>query len=109
MYLYRLESEMLLKGNKYSPKRTVLISFNNYRNEEIPNLKMANYILMDQINNLKKYDIDAFEIYLPVYQKMRYNELNEIDKRLYLLGIGDVSKMEELELSKEDIKLVKDY
>lgn len=66
--------------------------FNNYKNDKIKNAKILNYTLNDKTYNLKLDDIEIFEIYLPNYHKMYYDNLKVIDKRLWLFGIKDLIK-----------------
>lgn len=66
--------------------------FNNYKNDKIKNAKILNYTLNDKTHNLKLDDIEIFEIYLPNYHKMYYDNLKVIDKRLWLFGIKDLIK-----------------
>lgn len=68
-YLYREAGSMYDTGEKYSGKQTKLLSFNNYRNKELPYLKLGNYVFEDPKTGLRIEDIESFHLYLPNYKK----------------------------------------
>lgn len=92
-YLYRKASFGFDKGDNYlNPPRVKLIMFNNYQNDKIKNANILNYTLNDKTYNLTLDDIEIFEIYLPNYHKMCYDNLEVIDKRLWLFGIKTINE-----------------
>lgn len=92
-YLYRKASFGFDKGDNYlNHPRVKLIMFNNYKNDKIKNAKILNYTLNDKTYNLKLDDIEIFEIYLPSYHKMCYDNLEVIDKRLWLFGVKSLEE-----------------
>ena len=110
MYLYRMEGSSLKEGEKYTGQVTKLITFNNFKNEKIPELAVGNYRLMDPITKDKKNDIESYEIYLPIFHKMSYNEIEDkINKRLYLLGVKDMEEIKKLNVTDENLKIIKEY
>ena len=66
--------------------------FNNYQNDKIKNANILNYTLNDKTYNITLDDIEIFEIYLPNYHKMCYDNLEVIDKRLWLFGIKTINE-----------------
>lgn len=92
-YLYRKASFGFDKGDNYlNPPRVKLIMFNNYQNDKIKNANILNYTLNDKTYNLTLDDIEIFEIYLPNYHKMCYDNLEVIDKKLWLFGIKTINE-----------------
>lgn len=92
-YLYRKASYGFDKGDNYlNHPKVKLIMFNNYQNDKIKNAKILNYTLNDKTYNLTLDDIEIFEIYLPNYHKMCYDNLEVIDKRLWLFGIKNLNE-----------------
>ncbi|MCI9434394.1 MAG: hypothetical protein HFI86_03830 [Bacilli bacterium] len=92
-YLYRKASFGFDKGDNYlNPPRVKLIMFNNYQNDKIKNANILNYTLNDKTYNITLDDIEIFEIYLPNYHKMCYDNLEVIDKRLWLFGIKIINE-----------------
>ena len=56
-----------------------------------------------------KYDfVKRYEIYLPVYYKLSYNNLNRIDKRLYLFGCKSYEEMHDVIDNEEDLKILEE-
>lgn len=108
-YLYRVESEEIEVGEKYKSKYTKLIMFNNFKNKKDETIKITNYIFQDPIHNIKREDIESWEIYLPNFHNICYDKLNEIDKRLYILGCEDMSELEKLDTTGENLKIIKAY
>ena len=107
-YLYRVAGKKFNEGKNYKETKNILIMFNNYRNELIKDLKIANYTLNDKINNIEVNDIDIHEIYLPNYKKLCYDKLNEAEKKLYLFNCESFKEMKSLNLSNEDRYIVEE-
>lgn len=109
-YLFRVQGNSYLEGEEYAPKHTTLILFNNFLNPKEPTVKFSNYMLMDPINLLVRKDIDSFEFYLPLYHKVCYDEIeDEIEKRLYLMGVKNVKEFDNLNLKDDNLKIIKEY
>lgn len=110
MYLYRVESDSLLEGEEYKQKCTKLIMFNNFRNEASPDLAVGNYLLMNPLTGERREDIESYEIYLPIFHQIRYNEIeSKINKRLFLLGVKDLKEVKDLNITDENLKIIKEY
>ncbi len=110
LYLYRMEGNSLEEGETYKRKYTKLIMFNNFRNESIPDLKIANLKLRDSKEAYEKEDIESYEFYLPNFHQVSYNEIeDEIDKRLWILGIKDRKELKEMELTDKNLKIIEEY
>ena len=105
-YLYRITGKKFNKGESYEQTKNTLIMFNNYKNEVIKDLRLANYTLTDKKNNLELEDINIYEIYLPNYHNICYDKLDKTGKKLYLFNCKDYKEMEGLSLDKEDKYIV---
>ena len=108
-YLYRVAGEVFESGENYTAKKVSLIKFNDY--EENTNYikdKLLNYTFEDRKHNLIKEDIESFEIILPYFHETSYNELNEIDKFLWLFTCKSLNEMKEEELIKEHRGLIQE-
>lgn len=110
-YLHRIQGNRLKEGEKYRPYKTTLIAFNNYRNPKVPELAIGYYKMTEQKTKVTKEDgVESYEISLPNYHEKGYNEIrNEIDKRLWLLGVEDVEEVKAFNLSEEDKRIIREY
>lgn len=109
-YLYRVQGNSFFEGEVYIPKHTSLILFNNFLNPKDISVKFSNYMFIDPINGFTRDDIESYEIYLPLYHKVCYDEIDdEIDKRLYLMGVKNVNEFENLKLEKDNLRIIKEY
>ena len=114
MYLYRLESDSIAKGSQYNNAHTTLILFNNFLCPEDKCIKVSNKVMMDPVEKIARKDIESWSIYIANYHKMRYNEIeDEIDKRLYILGVKKMDELEklkkELDPNGENLKIIEEY
>lgn len=107
-YLYRAAGNRFAAGENYHPTTTRLIMFNNYCNDKLSELKLANYTLNDKNNNLDIEDIEIYEIYLPNYHKMCYDKCDEIEKRLWLFSCKDISGMKRVVGNNEDKAIIEE-
>ena len=82
--------------------------FNNYCNDKLSELKLANHTLNDKNNNLEIEDIEIYEIYLPNYHKMCYDKRDEIEKRLWLFSCKDINEMKSVAHSNEVKAIMKE-
>ena len=106
-YLYREAESMYDTGEVYSGKQTKLISFDNYRNKELPYLKMGNYIFEDPKTNLRIEDIESLHLYLPNFKKVCYDS-NELEVSLSLFLATSFKNMRELTNNPKDIKIIEE-
>jgi len=107
-YLYRIAGKKFTTGNKYIQTKNTLIMFNNYKNEYMKNLREANYILNDKENNLELKDLLIYEIYLPNYKDLCYDNCNEIEKKLWLFNCKSFEEMKSQNLSAKDRWIVEE-
>jgi len=105
-YLYRVAGKKFNEGKKYEQTKSILIMFNNYKNEYIKDLKVANYSLNDQRNDIKLEDINIYEIYLLNYKNVCYDNLSRTEKKIYLFNCESYEEMEKLNLEEEDKYIV---
>ena len=94
-------------GEVYSGKQTKLISFDNYRNKELPYLKMGNYIFEDPKTNLRIEDIESLHLYLPNFKKVCYDS-SELEVSLSLFLATSFKNMRELTNNPKDIKIIEE-
>ena len=106
-YLYREAGSMYDTGEVYSGKQTKLISFDNYRNKELPYLKMGNYIFEDPKTNLRIEDIESLHLYLPNFKKVCYDS-SELEVSLSLFLATSFKNMRELTNNPKDIKIIEE-
>jgi len=104
-YLYRIAGKRYDQGETYSHKTTKLILFNYFKNHENENVKTANYQLMDPENNLVIKDIESFEIYLPNFKNVCYD--NDVDISLSLFNAKSYEEMKELTNNPTDLKIIR--
>ena len=106
-YLYREVGSMYDTGEKYSGKQTKLLSFNNYRNKELPYLKLGNYVFEDPKTGLWIEDIESLHLYLPNFKKVCYDS-SELEVSLSLFSAIGFKKMRELTNNPKDIKIIEE-
>ena len=104
-YLYRVAGKRYDQGETYSNKITKLILFNYFKNHENENIKTANYQLMDPENNLVIEDIESFEIYLPNFKNICYD--NDVDISLSLFNTKSYQDMKKLTNNPTDLKIIR--
>ena len=104
-YLYQVAGKRYDQGETYSNKLTKLVLFNHFKNHENENVKIANYQLMDPENNLIIEDIESFEIYLPNFKNVCYD--NDVDISLSLFNATSYDEMRKLTNNKEDLKIIR--
>ena len=107
-YLYRLAGRGIEEGQEYKEIHTKLIEFNNYRNRVNPEITVANYKFIEKEYELVREEIESYEIYVENYHKMEYNKLNEIDKRLWLMGAKGKEEMESVKKDKMSKKMLEE-
>ena len=106
-YLYRTVGRRFMSGEDYSNKQTKLILFNNFKNPKDPTNKTGNYMLMDPNNKLVIEDIESFEIYLPNFKKICYDD-SEVDVSLKLFSATSYEEMRKLTKNPKDIKVIEE-
>ena len=107
-YLYRVAGKKFLEGEKYEEANNKLVMFNNYLNEEIENLRIANYTLIDKDNNLELKELTISEIYLPNYKDICYDKANKTEKKLWLFNCESFEEMNSKNLNQEDKWIVEE-
>ena len=105
-YLYRIAGKRYDSGEKYSNKLTKLVLFNSFRNPEQKNIKTANYQLIDPLNNLVIEDIESYEIYLPNFKKLCYDN-DEVDISLSLFNADSYEEMRQLTNNPKDLRIIR--
>ena len=106
-YLYRTAGLRFMTGEEYSSKKTKLILFNDFKNPKDPMNKTGNYMLMDSNSNLVIEDIESFEIYLPNFKKICYDN-SEVDVSLSLFSARSYEEMRELTNNPKDILVIEE-
>ena len=104
-YLYRVAGKRYDQGETYSNKLTKLVLFNYFKNHENENVKTANYQLMDPENSLVIKDIESYEIYLPNFKNICYD--NDVDISLSLFNAKSYEDMRKLTNNPTDLKIIR--
>ncbi len=107
-YLYRTEARRFTMGEKYTPKRTILILFNQFKNHKDKNLLDAHFTFNDPINSLLIEGIESYEFYLPNYREECYDKYDEIERRLVLFNASGFEEMEHITKDSLDLKIIKE-
>lgn len=112
-YLYRMEGNSIKEGEEYQAKFTKLIMFNNYSCKVDESIKISNKLLMDPVHNIIRKDIESWEIYLPKFHEICYDEIeSEMDKRLYIMGVGKMEELEKIkqsEKNEQNLRIIQEY
>lgn len=108
-YLFRSTGTLFEEGDDFNEEATTtLIMFNNFYNKKDKSVPIVTHefktIEVDHIYDFVK----SYEIYLPVYYKLCYNNLSEIDKRLYLFRCKSYKEMYKIIDNKEDLEILRE-
>lgn len=109
LYLFRSSGTLFEEGNEYDKNATTtLIMFNNFYNKKDRTQPIVTHEFKAvEINH--KYDfVKSYEIYLQIYYKLSYNNLNKIDKRLYLFRCKSYKEMYDIIDNTEDLKILEE-
>ena len=107
-YLFRVAGNLYKQGEDYSNKQAKLILFNNFKNKDLPEMKIANFELKEKYHNLKIDDIESFEIYLPNFKEICYHKANEEDISLSLFICSSYSEMRTKTNNPKDIEIIEE-
>lgn len=93
-YLFRKAGFSFDSSEKYNDIRTcTLIMFNNYLKKGFEEQAIINSWFGAHELGIKYEDIEMFEIFLPIFNKVCYHRSNEIDKRLRLFSCNSYDEM----------------
>ena len=93
-YLFRKAGFSFDSSEKYNEIRTcTLIMFNNYLKKGFEEQAIINSWFGAHELGIKYEDIEMFEIFLPIFNKVCYHRSNEIDKRLRLFSCNSYDEM----------------
>jgi len=93
-YLFRKAGFSFDSSEKYNEIRTTtLIMFNNYLKKGFEEQAIINSWFGAHELGIKYEDIEMFEIFLPIFNKVCYHRSNEIDKRLRLFSCTSYEEM----------------
>ena len=93
-YLFRKAGFSFDSSEKYNEIRTTtLIMFNNYLKKGFEEQAVINSWFGAHELGIKYEDIEMFEIFLPIFNKVCYHRSNEIDKRLRLFSCTSYEEM----------------
>lgn len=109
LYLFRSTGTLFEEGNDFNEEATTtLIMFNNFYNKKDRLTPLVTHEFK-AVEIDHKYDfVKSFEIYLPVYYKLRYNNLSRVDKRLYLFRCKSYKEMHDVIDNNEDLEILKE-
>lgn len=105
-YLYRIAGNRFETGENYKSKPTKLILFNQFKNKKDESSKTGNYMFMDPISKIVIDDIESYEIYLPNFKNICYDN-NEVDISLSLFSADSYDNMRKLTNNPKDLKIIK--
>lgn len=107
-YLYSIAGSQFSVGEKYSNAKISLILFANYVPNKLRDIdeKLFDYKFMNAKYNIVKQDIESYEIILPNFHKMNYNECNEIEKFLWLFSCKSIEEMKSNVDNDEDMNII---
>ena len=93
-YLFRKAGFSFDSSEKYNEIRTTtLIMFNNYLKKGFEEQAIINSWFGAHELGIKYEDIEMFEIFLPIFNKVCYHRSNEIDRRLRLFSCTSYEEM----------------
>ena len=92
-YLFRKAGFSFDSSEFYEIRTTTLIMFNNYLKKGFEEQAIINSWFGAHELGIKYEDIEMFEIFLPIFNKVCYHRSNEIDKRLRLFSCTSYEEM----------------
>ena len=93
-YLFRKAGFSFDSSEKYNDIRTcTLIMFNNYLKKGFEEQAIINSWFGAHELGIKYEDIEMFEIFLPIFNKVCYHRSNKVDKRLRLFSCHSYEEM----------------
>lgn len=95
-YLYRLAGNEFNKGDKYTKYKVIQVNFNNSLCKINKNIGIAIFEFQDKENNMKIEEIKDYEVYLPKYKNICYNNNNEKELMLALFTATSYKEMRRL-------------
>ncbi len=108
-YLYRLAGNTFHKGEKYKKYKVIQVNFNNTFCSIDKNIGIATFEFQDKENNMKIEEIKDYEVYLPKYRNICYNEDNEKEMMLALFTAANFEEMKRIANgNKEALSIVKE-
>ena len=94
MYLFVLMADGFESGDKFIKRRGVQINFHDYLNKYDKYISISRYKLRDFTNNLECDDITIYNVYLPMFEGICYNGVeNELEAGLALLHANSYEEM----------------
>ncbi len=92
-YLFRKAGFSFDSSESYEVRTTTLIMFNNYLKKGFEEQAIINSWFGAHELGIKYEDIEMFEIFLPIFNKVCYHRSNDIDKRLRLFSCKSYEEM----------------
>ena len=92
-YLFRKAGFSFDSSESYEVRTTTLIMFNNYLKKGFEEQAIINSWFGAHEFGIKYEDIEMFEIFLPIFNKVCYHRSNKIDKRLRLFSCTSYEEM----------------
>ena len=92
-YLFKKAGFSFDSSESYEIRTTTLIMFNNYLKKGFEEQAVINSWFGAHELGIKYEDIEMFEIFLPIFNKVCYHRSNEVDKRLRLFSCTSYEEM----------------
>ena len=92
-YLFRKAGFSFDTSESYEMRTTTLVMFNNYLKKGFEEQAVINSWFGAHELGIKYEDIEMFEIFLPIFNKVCYHRSNKIDKRLRLFSCTSYEEM----------------
>lgn len=95
-YVFRLLGFSYEKGDKYIRKKAIQVNFYNYFNSFNKSIGTNKYTLFDKNHNMELDDITIYDVYLPVFKGLCYNETKEMYAMFSFLGAENYDEMKKI-------------
>ena len=97
LYIFKVLAEGLKSGDNYIRRKGIQVNFCDYISSKDKNLSISQYRLRDIVNDLESDDITIYDVYLPKFEGICYNEgENELEAGLALLHASSYEEMERI-------------
>ena len=101
-YIFRILNFEHSKTKKYSLKRVVQVNFNNALFKYNPEVDILCYQLRDKSGKYEFDDIKKYDVFLPNYKGICYNEADELSAMLSLINADSFDEMRRIAAGNEE-------
>jgi len=114
-YLLKIAGDFYAgKEKRYSEEIIATqINFNNFRSKVNPGIDISHSYFFDPINKIVRMNVDIYDVYLPIFKELCYDNEEDIYKDLAMFTCDSYEEMEELAKDNKErtaiMEMLKEY